>query len=255
MAVPSAGVRPFGPVEPTVLPYTWRNDPLFMRAPMAAFVFIAAVSLACLPWLPVYAQVVDGPFGFLEVGTPIMALYGMTLAVRLLCHRRNFPSAWMVVWFGFFAVGCFVFAGEDVNWGQIWFRWATPAGWEAINIEKETNLHNLSLWAEQIPKAALTVAVLVTGVVWPLWARSHPAPWLVAATPFRFIWPNPALWPAAAFALAIRIFERGLVWAKVPGLRGPILHSIKEMIEVFLIMFVVLYLLDMCRIYARDGGR
>ena len=37
----------------------------------------------------------------------------------------------------------FLAFGEEISWGQRLFGWETPADWAAMNVQKETNLHNL----------------------------------------------------------------------------------------------------------------
>jgi hypothetical protein len=37
----------------------------------------------------------------------------------------------------------FMAFGEEISWGQRMFGWETPAQWAAMNVQGETNLHNL----------------------------------------------------------------------------------------------------------------
>jgi len=39
--------------------------------------------------------------------------------------------------------GLFFMIGEELNWGQRIFGWETPESYQAINKQKETNLHNI----------------------------------------------------------------------------------------------------------------
>ena len=43
-----------------------------------------------------------------------------------------------------FCFFCIFVAGEEVSWGQSFFDWPTPASWAALNVQEETNLHNIS---------------------------------------------------------------------------------------------------------------
>lgn len=37
---------------------------------------------------------------------------------------------------------------EEVSWGQSFFRFASPAGWEQVNVQNEINVHNLEPFQE-----------------------------------------------------------------------------------------------------------
>ena len=42
------------------------------------------------------------------------------------------------------ALGAFFVAGEELAWGQHIFGWSTPEALEAVNVQQETTLHNIS---------------------------------------------------------------------------------------------------------------
>ena len=48
------------------------------------------------------------------------------------------------VFCGIFAVGFFLCMGEEMSWGQHLFGWKAPEAVTKINVQAETNLHNLS---------------------------------------------------------------------------------------------------------------
>lgn len=45
----------------------------------------------------------------------------------------------------------FFVAMEEISWGQQIFGWSTPEGWENMNLQKETTLHNLALFQSVHP--------------------------------------------------------------------------------------------------------
>ena len=47
------------------------------------------------------------------------------------------------VLYAILAVGIFFIIGEEVSWGQRVFGWMTPESLQAINKQKETNIHNI----------------------------------------------------------------------------------------------------------------
>jgi hypothetical protein len=43
-----------------------------------------------------------------------------------------------------FSIGCFFIALEEISYGQWIFKWETPALFQEINAQGETNLHNIT---------------------------------------------------------------------------------------------------------------
>jgi hypothetical protein len=66
--------------------------------------------------------------------------YALVLAVRI--RRTEHPL--LVAFYAVFAIGLLLVAMEEISWGQTLFHWRTPAGWNAVNRQHETNLHNLT---------------------------------------------------------------------------------------------------------------
>jgi len=51
------------------------------------------------------------------------------------------------------------------------FQWTTPETWRQLNPQQETNLHNVHALFDQLPRALLTLAAFVGGIVVPLYRR------------------------------------------------------------------------------------
>ena len=83
-------------------------------------------------------------------------------------------SPWLFAWVALAALACLYIAGEEASWGQHQLGWVTPAGWNALNDQGETNLHNISSWFDQKPRLLLEVGVVVGGIVIPLAALRWP---------------------------------------------------------------------------------
>lgn len=45
------------------------------------------------------------------------------------------------------------YLGEEISWGQHFFKWNTPELFNEINNQKETNLHNISNLLDQLPRS------------------------------------------------------------------------------------------------------
>ena len=89
----------------------------------------------------------------------------------------------MTVFFALFAAACFLFAGEELSWGQHFFGWETPASWAAHNLQEETNLHNSFIWfTSTVPDVSEIIAIVmvlyVAGPLLLLKIKLDPQKWL-----------------------------------------------------------------------------
>ena len=225
---------------------------LSRRGPLYLLGVLLAATLALSPWPSAVHAVVASEAGVVEVLTFLLALLGAAAAGRVAWRCAADRRLGLAVWFGLFAAGLIVLAGEEASWGQHWLRFATPEDWAQANLQGETNFHNASLATERIPKTLLSIAVLLTGVLWPLFyrrtGRLHPP--LPGAD---VIWPDPRLATAAVIALALRLCERVWVWLDFEdGVLRPWYVAHKESIELFMIVFVLTHLLH---VHARIVSR
>ncbi len=90
------------------------------------------------------------------------------------------------------ALGCFLIAGEETDWGQVYLDYATPESFSHANIQNDLSLHNLAppgvipgtRWANWTLRAAAfglggVLPVLLLGVPWFrrwMWAWEIPVP-------------------------------------------------------------------------------
>jgi len=77
--------------------------------------------------------------GISEYGV-VLALLGAAWLLILLARRAEGIDR---VLFGLAALACFLVAGEELSWGQWIFGWGTPDALAEINLQNETNAHNL----------------------------------------------------------------------------------------------------------------
>tara|TARA_R110002072_G_scaffold294384_1_gene464465 strand:+ start:1267 stop:2070 length:804 start_codon:yes stop_codon:yes gene_type:complete len=78
-------------------------------------------------------------FGLSEYGV-VLCLIGCTALLARLAWAGTTLERLV---FGFAAIACLVIAGEELSWGQWIFGWATPEPLAAVNLQQETNAHNL----------------------------------------------------------------------------------------------------------------
>ena len=105
-----------------------------------------------------------------EHGTVLVLLPGILAGLWLLIKRNNvLPNYWIKLWFFGWVSACIYFAGEEASWGQWFFHWNSPEWFIAHNEQQETNLHNLSSWLNQKPRALVELWVVIAGCIIPLY--------------------------------------------------------------------------------------
>ncbi|NMO13629.1 hypothetical protein HPC49_31225 [Pyxidicoccus fallax] len=124
---------------------------------------------------------------------------GVTAAVFLFAAVRAWRSPeWRMRAPAFVALGLLFFlgAGEEISWGQRLFGWGTPEALAQVNVQQETNLHNLAFMKGWLDAGRLfNLFTFGFVLVLPLAARAAPSlaarlerlvpiPPLVLAVPF-----------------------------------------------------------------------
>ena len=96
------------------------------------------------------------------------------VGVRLVIHPVIRRSPGLLLWFSIATLGVAYTAGEEISWAQHLVGWGTPHWWADLNDQGETNLHNVSSWLDQKPRALLEVGIVIGGIVLPLLLRAVP---------------------------------------------------------------------------------
>lgn len=204
-----------------------------------------AVVLALFAWpqaFPAsYGAWVGGERGALELLHVLIPLASLVLAGRMLvlAQVRRQPLLW--AWLALAALGSLYIAGEEASWGQHYFGWGTPEGWQGLNDQNETNLHNTSSWLDQKPRTLLELGVIVGGIVIPLAALRWPA---IRRARLAIILPPFLCLPSAAIAEAVRMSGRALS-ALAPG--TTLFERASEVQELYFYLFILLYLIVLRR--------
>ena len=113
-----------------------------------------------------------GESGLIEIATVLFLLVaigysisGISIAGRL--DIRGFLKAWLVL----MILGSSYFALEELSYGQHMFGWEAGETFSELNDQQETNLHNIHAIFDQVPRAILTLGILVGGIIYPLYRR------------------------------------------------------------------------------------
>ena len=159
--------------------------------PAAIFLYPAALIIPTLNWEAHFYR----EYGLIETLSNLFLLIALVLAVRA---ARATINPLQRVWAILFALGCFVFLGEEISWGQHYMKWVPPESWAEMNRQHETNLHNIKGWPEfifgKLARNGLSIGMIVGSLVAPWWLRRNP----------QFCHPgsiNFWLWPSAQSAV------------------------------------------------------
>lgn len=169
---------------------------------------IAELALRARGYRAEAAAFFSGELGFTELATVALLLPAVVLAARA-GLRATDPL--LRGWFGLLALGCLYFAGEEASWGQHLLQWQTPEAIAALNDQAETNLHNMSSWADQKPRLLLELWIVAGGlfVAALRWIRGTT---FDARLPGHWFWPWRETVASAVLAFAVRWPERIASW-------------------------------------------
>ncbi len=219
------------------------NLPFDLIANLAALViFFAIVYNAIYDPMQVHLWAskdsVDGA-GLAEQLTVIVLIPGILIALYGFFRFRNRledkkPALWLLMW----ALACIYFAGEEVSWGQWYFQWDTPETFSAINMQQETNLHNISPWLDQKPQALVEIFIIIVGFLIPLARFFKREPGLSEQALKYWIYGSWGTFSAALVFMLTRIAD----WTK----NGEVLRLIgeSEISEFFTALFLSLYMIS-----------
>lgn len=186
----------------------------------------------------------DGPDGggLFENLTVLVLLPGIAAGAYTVVRRwRSLPSRLIGAWVAVWTLASFYFAGEETSWLQWQLGYATPEMFGRLNDQGEANLHNMSSWLDQKPRAAVESFVVLAGLIAPLAlhlrsgllrpALREWADWLLAPA---------CCWAPALFFLVLRLSS----WMPSDELRQLGTSEHQELaIAWFLAVYLVSYLL------------
>ena len=149
-------------------------------------------------------EVITRKEGVAEWGTVVVLLAGIVAGLAGLRSLRRLPATWLRVWLVLNLIGLIYFAGEEISWGQHLFGWGTPELFKELNVQDETNFHNMSRWLGRQPRNLIELWTVVGGIIVPLWLRMRLGPRSAA----YWFWPTTACTAAAVMAQAVYLPSR-----------------------------------------------
>ena len=207
-----------------------------------------------------YDRWFGGEHGVIENLTNVYAITGLVVALVLFTRRRAVASRWFGPAMLVIALGCFVFAGEEMSWGQHLVGFEVPDEIAARNDQRELNLHNdpfleplFDFWARN----TLSWGALIGGVIVPLVrhrrGRGHPE----IASPSLWGWAIPTILcvPTALTVIGVTLPPRvfGLMHVATPY-PFPWNISWSESKEYDLALLILVYVLTLLRYVPGRGA-
>ena len=204
---------------------------------------VMMVTFFCMAWLwPDYfeAKIVlreslEGA-GLAENLTVALLIPGIISGFYVLVRYRHLlPDFRVIGWLLMWTLACVYFAGEEMSWGQWYFQWETPDAFKGINDQQETNLHNISSWMDQKPRALVELWIFIGGLILPLvqWIRGRP---LYAVDQWKYWIQVPMLCFSAALFFATVRFAKWNDQVLIQRYGDP------ELREMAIALFLTLYL-------------
>lgn len=130
------------------------------------------VILLPLVWYAIIGSdwLLKGEAGIIENMTVLFLVVAIGFNVSSIARSNRlalpgFLNAWLFI----LILGAGYFALEEISYGQHMFGWGTDETWKELNDQDETNLHNIHALFDQVPRALLTLGILIGGVILPLY--------------------------------------------------------------------------------------
>lgn len=181
-------------------------------------------------------RMLKGEAGIVENATVIFLVIAIGFCVASLKSvGRQQLTGYLKAWLVLLILGAAYFALEEISYGQHMFGWGTAETWKELNDQDETNLHNVHALFDQVPRALLTLGILVGGVIFPLYRHFRARP-LQPDDRFYWQWPTMDCVTIGLLVLLIRpimsLFETDII-------------NTGETKENFFALFILLYCISL----------
>ena len=115
-------------------------------------------------------RMLKGEAGIIENMTVLFLVIAIGFCVSgISAANRLGLSSLVKAWLFIMIMGSAYFALEEISYGQHMFGWGTAESWKELNDQDETNLHNVHAMFDQVPRALLTLGILIGGIILPLY--------------------------------------------------------------------------------------
>jgi len=110
-------------------------------------IWIIGVAISIIPGYEIWALHLTEEKGVFETLTVICYLFSgfIALYLVLLQFRRIAPNSLCRWWLLGFSIGCLFIAGEETNWGELYFNYKAINIIKNVNYQNEVSIHNIPL--------------------------------------------------------------------------------------------------------------
>jgi hypothetical protein len=117
-------------------------------------------------------RMLKGESGLIEIGTVVFLAVAIGFCVSAISIAGRLGTGGLLrAWLVLMILGSAYFALEEISYGQHMFGWKAGETMAELNDQQETNLHNIHAIFDQVPRAILTLGILVGGIVLPLYRK------------------------------------------------------------------------------------
>lgn len=187
-----------------------------------------------------YYRLFDTELGLIENLTALFALLAIITGCYMWPIRTRFPSDKYHFYIILLIVGSIYILGEETSWGQHYMNWGTPKWLADINVQQETNLHNVHDLFGVIPKMLLEWSIYICGILLTFLFRKKNSTFDYQADWKYWVLPSFIIFPSAVLALLFRIADRIETWFRLDFKISP-----GETHECLLIYIILLYMLSL----------
>jgi len=207
--------------EPVFISHSWYNKVLnhsFFVSLVLVVISFVYILIAKKVFSQEVINLIDSEKGVVEIGSFVINFVSFLLTLYLFVKEKTVPKKHFLL---IVSVVCFLFAGEEISWGQNFIHWETPAQISKINVQNETNFHNmLGYFADHI----YTLGIITYCILLPFLWRKSPG-WNVFINRFGIILPSLGL--NVGFLL-IFILQKRLIWDLFPSSYRMRIDEIRE---------------------------
>ena len=187
-------------------------------------------------------------WALVEHATVIVLIPGIYAGLLLLArHHHVLPGCWIKLYILAWTLACIYFAGEEASWGQWLFQWQSPEWFIEHNKQQETNLHNLSSWLNQKPRALVELWIIVAGLIMPLYYQISKKQLVISDWRYWF-YPTQLCLAAGLCFLLVRL-GKGIDIDFIQDLTAS-----GELREYYVAVFLSIYLLSIYTRAKREGS-
>jgi hypothetical protein len=107
--------------------------------------------------------------GFIENFQSLLLFFAILLILKSYVRLKNLSLIKIFLLLKIIAL--IYFLGEEISWGQHFFKWDSPLLFLELNNQKETNIHNISNLFDQLPRTLVMLWCVFCPLVFVLFKK------------------------------------------------------------------------------------